>query len=67
MTYFGRKKSYLNEIELPSYILTANAIHYGQTLLAFLIKKDIFHLGFLHFKEFAKICLPVTESVVQAK
>ncbi len=67
MTYFGGKNFYLDRIELHSYILIANSIHYGQMRPAFVVKKDAFYLGIFIYRSSAGIYLSVRKSVLQTK
>ncbi len=66
MICYSGKNSYLERIELHSYVLIAIAIHYGQTRPLFMIEEDTYHLVILLCKRSARIYLSVTKSVLQA-
>ena len=67
MIYYGGKSSYLDRIESYFYPLTAHAIPYGQTLLAFTVKEDTSCLDILLYNSSARTCLPATKSVLPSE
>ena len=65
--FYSGKNFFPNGMESHFYALTANAILYGQMHLAFVVQGDIFYLGIILYKSFAKIYLLATKSVFQTK